>query len=213
MADSTNVRTMCLDELADWRAFLGDLDDTAWTASSLCEGFEVRDVVAHVFAGFHWRFGEVLALGLRYRLNLDRLVLIECPKIAESMSREELVEAFVAESQEHPNRGVARFEPPKIRLADNMTHRYDIALPLGIDLDIPDKRLRATLDVLTSLPLWGSRSRIRGLRLNATDIDWKRGSGREVSGPAGAIILALGGRAAGLEMLEGDGVEELRERI
>jgi hypothetical protein len=44
------------------------------------------------------------------------------------------------------------------------------------------------------------------LRLEAEDVGWTHGSGQVVRGPYGALLLALGGRSAGLAHLSGDGV-------
>jgi len=60
--------------------------------------------------------------------------------------------------------------------------------------------------------LIGSKKRIAGLRLRATDAEWSTGTGPEVSGPALALLLAMTGRAAALDDLSGDGLATLRER-
>jgi hypothetical protein len=49
-----------------------------------------------------------------------------------------------------------------------------------------------------------------GCRLTATDTDWRRGQGPEVSGPIGAILLLVTGRTAALEQLTGEGADALR---
>jgi hypothetical protein len=53
------------------------------------------------------------------------------------------------------------------------------------------------------------RDRIAGLRVTATDLDWTRGDGPEVTGPTEAILLAAAGRAVTLEELSGPGVAVL----
>jgi hypothetical protein len=58
----------------------------------------------------------------------------------------------------------------------------------------------------------GSRRRSRGLAFHASDIDWSSGSGPEIRGPAEAIYMALNGRTAATDDLEGDGVDLLRRR-
>src|ERR1022692_2011282 len=60
--------------------------------------------------------------------------------------------------------------------------------------------------------LIGSKKRIAGLRLRATDAEWSTGAGPEVSGPALSLLLAMTGRAAALDDLSGDGLATLRER-
>jgi hypothetical protein len=61
--------------------------------------------------------------------------------------------------------------------------------------------------------LIGTKDRIIGLTLRATDADWSTGTGPEVSGPALALLLAMTGRPAGLAGLSGDGVGMLQSRM
>jgi hypothetical protein len=63
----------------------------------------------------------------------------------------------------------------------------------------------------TSFPV-GTKKRIDGLRLVATDVDWSHGTGPEVTGPALPLLLAMTGRAPGLDALSGAGVATLRSR-
>jgi mycothiol maleylpyruvate isomerase-like protein len=57
------------------------------------------------------------------------------------------------------------------------------------------------------------KKRIDGLRLVATDVDWSHGTGPEVTGPAMPIVMAMTGRAAGLDELGGEGLATLRRRM
>jgi hypothetical protein len=58
----------------------------------------------------------------------------------------------------------------------------------------------------------GTKNRISGLRLHASDADWSHGSGPEVSGPMLSLLMAMTGRKPVLQDLSGDGVATLRER-
>ena len=49
--------------------------------------------------------------------------------------------------------------------------------------------------------------------LVATDLEFTRGDGPEVTGPAEAILLAATGRSVALEDLDGEGVVTLRSRM
>lgn len=59
----------------------------------------------------------------------------------------------------------------------------------------------------------GAKKRIEGLRLVATDVDWAHGAGPKVQGPGSAILLSMTGRRAGVDALDGDGVDLLRDRL
>jgi hypothetical protein len=47
----------------------------------------------------------------------------------------------------------------------------------------------------------------------ATDVGWSHGTGPEVSGPGLAMLMAMTGRADGLEELSGEGLPTLRQRM
>ena len=57
-----------------------------------------------------------------------------------------------------------------------------------------------------------AKGRIGGLRLEATDGPFATGDGPLVSGRTVALVMAMTGRKAYLDELEGDGVEVLRGR-
>ncbi len=59
----------------------------------------------------------------------------------------------------------------------------------------------------------GTKKRINGLGLVATDVDWTHGTGPEVAGPGLALLLAMTGRADGLDALSGEGAATLRDRV
>jgi hypothetical protein len=58
-----------------------------------------------------------------------------------------------------------------------------------------------------------AKSRVQGLRLQATDGPFASGTGPLVCGSTLALIMAMTGRSAHLDELTGDGVENLRERV
>jgi hypothetical protein len=62
--------------------------------------------------------------------------------------------------------------------------------------------------VLAGLP-----NRAKGLRLEATDLDWRAGEGPLVTGKGEAIVMALAGRPQVLQELSGDGVDILKARL
>jgi len=99
-------------------------------------------------------------------------------------------------------------------LGEIVVHGEDIRQPLGLQRDVPTDALNACLSMFasTSFPVGGKR-RIAGLRLVATDTGWSHGDGPEVAGPAASMLLAMTGRAAGVERLSGDGVATLAERL
>lgn len=71
---------------------------------------------------------------------------------------------------------------------------------------------RAADFYVNSDALIGSKTRINGLRLEATDADWAFGDGPLASGPMLALLMAMTGRKVFLPELTDEGVEILRGR-
>jgi hypothetical protein len=100
-------------------------------------------------------------------------------------------------------------------LTDILVHSQDIAMPLGLDL-----AMEPAPSALAATRRWDTRGTwlatvnrrlpLEGYRLVATDVDWSRGDGPEVTGPVGALLLLLTGRTAALERLTGAGAQALR---
>jgi hypothetical protein len=58
----------------------------------------------------------------------------------------------------------------------------------------------------------GTKRRIAGLKLRATDTDWSAGTGPEVAGPMLTLLVAMTGRKVAPGELSGDGVATLAAR-
>jgi hypothetical protein len=59
----------------------------------------------------------------------------------------------------------------------------------------------------------GTKRRIAGLKVHATDADWSTGAGAEVSGPMLSLLLAMTGRKAVVADLSGEGLSILQARL
>ncbi|MDW3178761.1 MAG: maleylpyruvate isomerase family mycothiol-dependent enzyme [Acidimicrobiia bacterium] len=212
MVAKDESRAMVREHFADVRAMLGELPDERWDEASFCEGWRVRDLIGHLLAGTTIpipRFAATLAAG-GFRIDeVSRRVSIELG----NQPIGDLREQFNKESSREKPRGFAGLLPPQGILLDWVTHYLDIVIPLDINVDIPDDRLTAALDVARKDNRFKTKKRSKGLRLIATDLDWRRGSGPEVYAPAGVLISTLGGRPQLLAELEGDGADLLRQRV
>jgi uncharacterized protein (TIGR03083 family) len=103
--------------------------------------------------------------------------------------------------------------PVMAMLGEIVVHGQDIRRPVGLDYQPPEAALVAVADSWkNSNLLIGSKRRIAGLRLRATDARWTHGDGPEVSGPLLSLILAMTGRKAVHPDLKGEGVPELASR-
>jgi uncharacterized protein (TIGR03083 family) len=188
---------------------LAALPAADWDKTSLCTDWTVRDVVAHMidtatvtpptflmkFAGSGFRFPVMV------RKNIAA--------IQDGRSDEQLVELF-------RSRVDARTAPPGPAmswLGETIVHGEDVFRAVGGYRDHPAEHLVALADFYSnSNALIGSKTRIGGVTLRATDTDWKHGTGPEASGPMIALVMAMTGRKPALDDLGGEGVDVLRSR-
>ncbi|WP_432058262.1 maleylpyruvate isomerase family mycothiol-dependent enzyme [Streptomyces sp. bgisy022] len=195
-------------ERAALAADLDGLSDEQWATPSLCAGLTVREVLAHLTAGASLGFVRWLAGVIRCRFDFDRQVAL---RLAEQLG------ATPAETLERFRRAVPSRTSPALPavalLGETLVHGADIRRPLGIRHDVP-------IDVVTRVAEYYrgtdlvvvAKGRIDGLRLVADDGPFETGTGPVVSGPTLALVMAMTGRTAYCDDLEGDGVELLRSR-
>ncbi len=212
----TDVMGMVSAELEELVEVLREIPPDDWDRPSACDGFRVRDVAAHlslVLSPMSWRLARGLAHTPGKVAEIGGAWSVEH---ADQHTPSELI-ASLEQRVAHPRKGfLGRVDPPDNMLSDHATHVQDVRV--GLDRRAPHDpaRGRAVLDATVRLwrPItWGSRERAKDLRLVASDIDWTHGSGPEVSGPYDALLLALGGRRAGLPLLAGDGLAVLAARM
>ena len=88
--------------------------------------------------------------------------------------------------------------PTQTWLGETIVHSEDIRRALGIQHKYPTDAVVTVADFYKgSNLLIGSKSRIAGLTLRATDADWSHGTGPEVSGPILSLVMAMTGPQAG----------------
>jgi len=194
------------------RAALADdltsLDDAKWSTASLCDGWTVRDVMAHMTATAKISAGAFLPklIGAGFRLTAMQakdMVVTRGSSAADTLAN------FKAEvnSSKHPP------GPGDTWLGETLVHAEDIRRPLGIAHTYPtDAAVRLADFFKGSNLIIGAKRRIAGVRLKATDADWSTGDGPEASGPIMAIVMVMTGRKAALADLAGDGVSVLSSR-
>ncbi|MGK8489459.1 maleylpyruvate isomerase family mycothiol-dependent enzyme [Nocardia asiatica] len=210
---------MDLDEIMMWtRAerlgvadFLDDLDDHEWTADSLCPGWNVHDVLAHLTLSNRVTLGTTLAGVVRARGNWNRMT----ERMARDRARRYPPAELIAQLRE--GAGWTRRAPgagPLDPLVDTMIHGQDIARPLGRQRAVPTEQGVVALEHVLRSPFYGSQKRLRGVRVVATDAEWAAGAGpEEIHGPLSDLLLLATGRAAGLAGVTGTGVERLAEAL
>src|SRR5688572_25891269 len=156
---------------------LEGLSDDEWEQPSLCAGWRVRDVAAHVsLVALPPSPGSVLVDILRARGNFHRLNTMASRRRAERSPNQ-----LIADLRQHAgSRKIPVVSDQRNVLFDLLVHVQDIAIPLGIDLPMPVVPAAAGATRVWSMgwPFW-ARRQLRGLRLRATDTDWSAGAGAE----------------------------------
>jgi uncharacterized protein (TIGR03083 family) len=191
----------------------GELDDLTaaeWSTPSLCPGWTVQDVVAHLTLAT--RLSRLAAIGgvLKARGDIDRMIGDAARDRAARFAPAELV-AQLRETAGSAKRPLGT-QPPD-PLVDVLVHGQDIVRPLGRIRAMAPDRVSAALAHVAGSSFYGVRKRFAGLRFVATDLDWSTGSGAEVRGPGGQLLVLLTGRPSGLDGLEGPGAATVGARL
>lgn len=206
-ADEPSLMDLARDERTDLAEFLATLTADEWRTESLCTGWTVKDVVAHVVS-----YEELNFAGLLKRFAKGRVVHSNEVGVAEysTMSTDELLEFL---NRHLRPQGLTAGFGGMIGLVDATVHHQDIRRALGRPRAVPAQRLQQILPRVPGNPRLGAGRRIKGLRLRANDIEWEHGSGPEVSGTGEALLLAMTGRRQAAEELTGAGAATLLGRL
>lgn len=190
-------------------AQLDGLDQAQWEAGSLCDGWSVEDVVAHLTAAAtvgpaRWIASMVAARFDDAVHNRRRLEERRGPTPAATLAR------FRSASD---RRSAASGHWPAW-LGEVVVHGQDIRIPLGLPTPTPPDAAAQVLAFFVARDFAvASRSAAAGLRIEADDAELALGDGPLVRGPAVAVATALAGRAAALPSLSGEGVPVLADRL
>jgi len=190
-------------QLADDLASI-PIDD--WDLPSLCAGWSIHDVLAHLVdtartgkAAFIW--GMIRARGDFDRANEQGI----------RRCRRESPEATLAEFR--TTFALTRNPPANLasRLVEAFVHGEDIRRPLSISGEYPKAGIRAAIEYQLRTPdsIGGSRERASGVRLVDSESGESWGSGDEARGHGIDLLLALTGRALELGTLTGAGAAAL----
>ena len=189
---------------------LGSVTDAQWRQPSLCEGWTIHTVLAHLTVPFLVDRKEVVSTVVRER-SITRAFDRQAQRIAATKTPEELVDVL-------RDNAATSFRPPgmpyEAPFTDILAHHADISWALGDNHEYWDDpaRLRPSLDFLVSPRArigFVTAGRAKGITLVATDLDWRHGGGAEVGGPGLSLIMALLGRAPAIDDLLGNGVPVL----
>lgn len=166
-----------------------------WSTPSLCEGWTVRDVAAHLTHS-HLSKLKMFAAAVRYGFRFNAVVYRVA--VQDKRTPEQLAAALRAMrgSRKRPP-GTTECDP----LLDVLVHGQDIAVPLGIDHPMPSDAAAAAAERLWSMrfPLHPQR-RLKGYEFAATDADFRVGTGQRIEAPIRDILMLLAGRPTAISV-------------
>jgi uncharacterized protein (TIGR03083 family) len=180
---------------------LDALPDREWDTPSLCAGWRIREVVAH------------MTMPARYSTDRFQAELRDCggdfTRLSDMVASRDAAlppDSLVANLRADT---LHRWTPPGGgyggALNHVVIHGLDVTVPLGDNRHPPTGTLRAVLDDLTR---GGTHARfgfdVSGLSLRATDMEWSFGSGTPISGAARNLALLICGRSLPYGRVEGD---------
>ncbi|MFC7623691.1 maleylpyruvate isomerase family mycothiol-dependent enzyme [Microlunatus sp. GCM10028923] len=196
-------------ERVDLADFLDTLTPEQWEVPTLCHGWRVRDLVAHLISYEDHDLRDMFRRLRRAGFSFGRLNDVARAEYAHLGPR-----GLVAFLREHltPQGSTAKFGG-KVGLADGLIHHQDLRRPLGVPRTIPAERLRVVLSFAVTAPPLRGFWHVRGVRIVATDLDWSYGRGPEARGSAEAVLMTLAGRPTVARELSGPGAEVLQRRL
>jgi uncharacterized protein (TIGR03083 family) len=182
-----------------------------WSQPSLCGGWTVRQVAAHLaLQNTTWSaMPRAMADAVRYGGMNGAIHAMAC------RHAQLAVEVIIAEIRDRI--GVHRPLPTvtfRESAIDYLVHGQDIAIPLRRVMAMPPELAMLAADrVWSTSRMFHARKKLSGYRLIADDTSWSAGHGQEVRGPIGALLLLLTGRPAALPQLSGPGTASLRQSL
>lgn len=186
---------------------LRELSEDEWARPSLCAGWTVRDVAAHITASPQVRVVDFPAMLVRGGFSYNRMILRDGQRRGRAP-----IEQILAD---HERLAGVRRHPPMLTplepLTDILVHTQDILRPLGREYAAPVDTILLAADRVRRMALFlGSRRIIGSVRMVATDADWVRGDGPTIEAPMQELLMVCAGRMPDLALVSGDGLEMLR---
>ena len=198
--DDTHLQPAVAAEFTRLADLLDAASDAQWDTPSLCAGWRVREVIAHLTMAARYSEAEFMAELQRCGFDFTRLSNEIAARDA-GLPADELIKNLRSEVMRH-------WAPPgggyHGALNHVVIHGLDVTVPLGVRRLAPDQTIRVILDDLTEgdgTVRFGVN--FAGRRLQATDLDWSFGSGPILRAAAADLTLVICGRSVPPGRLEG----------
>ncbi|EME23317.1 MAG: maleylpyruvate isomerase family mycothiol-dependent enzyme [Rhodococcus qingshengii] len=171
--------------------FLEGLSTEQWNAPTLCEGWRVREVIAHITMPYRYSAPRFVVEMVKSRGNFNKMSNRRALADTSEVGERQLL-ASLRDNVAHP------WKPPgggfEGALSHDVIHGQDIRVALGDDYVVPEDRLTRVLSGLSPKTVKYFGTDLDGARLRADDRDWTYGAGAEVHGAAQDLLLVLCGR-------------------
>jgi uncharacterized protein (TIGR03083 family) len=187
---------------------LGGLSAEQWQSPSLCSGWTVAHVVAHLTMPFRIseeEFARGMAEAHGQFTEFSDAVAARDSRLPQA----DLV-AVLRENIDNP------WGPPgggqQGALSHDLIHGLDITWPLSITYPIPDQAMTAVLDLTAGQDgpsVFGVD--LDGIELRASDLDWSSGTGAQAVGPSRDLLLLLARRSLPQDAVTGPGAQRIRD--
>jgi uncharacterized protein (TIGR03083 family) len=201
MTDDTELQPVVAAEFLTLADLLGSATQAQWDTPSLCAGWRVREVIAHMTMAARYPEDKFMAELRRCEFDFGRLSNEIASRDA-GLPTSELLANLRSEVMQH-------WTPPgggyHGALNHVVIHGLDVTVPLGVPRRSPDDTIRIVLDDLTTGGVhqhFGTS--IEGRSLQATDLDWSYGSGPALHGKAEDLALLLCSRTVPAGRIEGE---------
>jgi uncharacterized protein (TIGR03083 family) len=193
MTDDAGLQPKVAAQFLALAELLSAAPDAAWNTQSLCDGWRIREVVAHMTMPARYSDDKFMSELKKCGYDFTRLSNEIAGRDA-GVPSEQLVADLRSDV-------LHRWTPPgggfHGALNHAVIHGLDITVPLGEPCLAPDEAIRVILDDLTE---GGVHEHfgidIDGRLLEASNLDWTYGSGLALRGTAEDLALAMCGRAA-----------------
>ncbi|GID27023.1 maleylpyruvate isomerase family mycothiol-dependent enzyme [Paractinoplanes brasiliensis] len=193
---------------------LKNLAPDEWDTPSLCPGWTVGDVAAHLTMPL-LTLRQFALLAMRHPGGTNHLIREASIDLARRHDREQLLQRLdLLVGRHRPVPGLTCREA----LIDAIGHTFDMAIPLGREIDVPAVEVAEAADRVVSYRGRGNAKVFRRLplttyRLTATDHAWSTGDGASVTGTMTDLFLLLTGRVVRVGHLHGPGADHLRRAL
>ncbi|MBF6101141.1 maleylpyruvate isomerase family mycothiol-dependent enzyme [Nocardia cyriacigeorgica] len=186
-----DVRAVVAEQRRYLTEVLGGLDEEDWDSPTLCEGWRVREVVAHITMPYRLSLpGFVLGM-IKARGDFNRMSDRSARADAAELTSSQLL-TCLHDNVNHP------WKPPGGgfvgALSHDVIHGLDITVGLGRDDVLPEHRLRPVLESVRPKQVKYFGVDLTGVQLRADDLDWTFGTGTPLTGRAQDLLLVLSGR-------------------